>query len=188
MPRKYNPIDVNRVKELFYLSPTSPSGLRWKKARQRVKVDKEAGCKNKHGYWLVKMDGEKYLTSRIVFTIKYNRDPGNYVVDHQDFNKSNNQPENLRLLDNSESQKHRRPYGKSKYRGVYWHKRMNKWKAQIYVNGKSIHLGYYEIEEEAGLAYFLADELIEAGLPIDREEIKKKLNSENMARFLAQPQ
>jgi hypothetical protein len=181
--RKYSPIDVNRAKELFYLSRTSPSGLRHKKARQGVKVDKEAGSKKKNGYWNVMMDGKLYKVHRIVYAIYHNRDPGNFIVDHIDFNPSNNNPENLRLLNDSQSQKHRRPYGKSRFKGVYWNKQKKKWEVHIRVNGKIIYLGRYEIEEEAGLVFFLAEELREAGLPIDREEIKKQLNNENMARF-----
>ena len=184
MPRKYNAIDVERAKELFYLSRTSPSGLRHKKANSnRVKAGQEAGSQLKNGYWQVRIDGKFYYTHRIVYAIYHNRDPGEFVVDHQDFNKSNNNPENLRLLDNSESQRHRRPYGKSKYKGVSWNKKANKWQVVIRVNGKTIHLGFYDDEEKAGLAFFLAAELREAGLPIIREEIKKALNSENMARF-----
>jgi hypothetical protein len=169
--------------ELFYLSRTSPSGLRQKKARQGVKVGQEAGSQKKTGYWHVRMDGVMYKVHRIVYAIYHNSDPGNFLVDHIDFNPSNNNPENLRLVNESESQKHKRPYGKSKYKGVYWCKEAKKWRAKILVNGKHIRLGRYEIEEEAGLAFFLAEELREAGLPIIRKEIKKSLTKENMARF-----
>jgi hypothetical protein len=42
----------------------------------------------------------------------------------------------------------------SKYRGVNWYKRINKWVAQIGYDGKQYHLGYFEEEEEqAARAY-----------------------------------
>jgi outer membrane protein assembly factor BamD (BamD/ComL family) len=41
----------------------------------------------------------------------------------------------------------------SKYKGVAWHKRHKKWNAQIQINGKQKHLGYFTSEEEAALAY-----------------------------------
>jgi hypothetical protein len=41
----------------------------------------------------------------------------------------------------------------SKYRGVAWCKRNNKWTAQITYDGKRHHLGSFEDEEEAAKAY-----------------------------------
>ena len=40
--------------------------------------------------------------------------------------------------------------GTSKYTGVHFNKAMNKWHAQISIEGKSRHIGHYEREEEAG--------------------------------------
>ena len=39
------------------------------------------------------------------------------------------------------------------YKGVSWCNRSSKWLAQIQVNGKSYHLGYFTNEEKAALAY-----------------------------------
>lgn len=177
MARKYKPIDVERAKELFYLSKTSPSGLRWKvKKAQATKVDDIAGTQMKKGYWRVQMDGKRYITSRIVWAIKHNRDPGEFIVDHIDFNKSNNNPENLRLLDDSESCKHKRKANKStqsRFKGVSWCKKQKKWRAEIWVNGNKIYFGYFDIEEEAAEVARIAFELRDAGLPVIKEEILK---------------
>jgi len=43
--------------------------------------------------------------------------------------------------------------GSSKYTGVYFEKGMNKWKAQIMIEGIVRSIGYYEIEEEAAADY-----------------------------------
>ncbi len=43
--------------------------------------------------------------------------------------------------------------GKSKYRGVSFFKRDNKWQAKIKIDGKSKHLGLYETEIDAARAY-----------------------------------
>lgn len=43
--------------------------------------------------------------------------------------------------------------GSSKYRGVCWLKERKAWRARIEVNGKREHLGYFNTEEEAALAY-----------------------------------
>jgi len=45
---------------------------------------------------------------------------------------------------------------KSGFKGVYWHKRTNKWAATIRTNNKAMHLGVYEEKEEAVEAYFYA--------------------------------
>jgi hypothetical protein len=45
------------------------------------------------------------------------------------------------------------PRKSSKYRGVFWHKSSNKWRAQINYDSKQHALGYFEEEEEAARAY-----------------------------------
>lgn len=40
--------------------------------------------------------------------------------------------------------------------GVYWNKRDKKFKAQITINGKQIHLGYFNTSQEASIAYQVA--------------------------------
>ncbi|HFJ9284820.1 TPA: AP2 domain-containing protein [Bacillus toyonensis] len=41
----------------------------------------------------------------------------------------------------------------SKYKGVSWNKKCKKWKSTITSKGKMIHLGLYENEDDAALAY-----------------------------------
>lgn len=41
----------------------------------------------------------------------------------------------------------------SKYKGVTWDKGRNKWQSRIKKDGKSIYIGRYVSEEEAGRAY-----------------------------------
>eukprot|EP00985_Skeletonema_marinoi_P016258 scaffold8676_cov139-Skeletonema_marinoi.AAC.5 len=43
--------------------------------------------------------------------------------------------------------------GSSKYTGVSFHKRSNKWQAQIEIEGKTRRIGFYEDEEEAAVDY-----------------------------------
>jgi HNH endonuclease/AP2 domain len=74
-------------------------------------------------------------------------------IDHKDRNRLNNQRDNLRSATRQEQVQNttKRKNTASKYKGVSWWK--NKWKARIVINGKSIHLGYFDNEEDAARAY-----------------------------------
>lgn len=87
--------------------------------------------------------------------------PKGFEIDHLDQNKLNNRRQNLRIVEHSVNMKNRtcirmkdgKPYGKSKYKGVTYHKRNKKWYAQITVKGKNHYLGYYNNEEDAAEVY-----------------------------------
>lgn len=74
------------------------------------------------------------------------------VVDHIDNNTRNNNIENLQLVSTRENTS-RRKRGKSKYTGVSLGPRDEKWKAEIYINGKPNYLGLFDSEKEASNAY-----------------------------------
>jgi len=69
-------------------------------------------------------------------------------VDHIDGNPSNNHIENLRAVTQQEN-----CFNDHKAKGYSFNKRAGKWIAQIKLNGKSKHLGYFENEEDARQAY-----------------------------------
>lgn len=79
-----------------------------------------------------------------------------FEVDHINGNRLNNRRENLRIATRSQNASNRPKYyssGLSKYKGVRKVKGRSKWSARIFVDGKEIHLGQYETEEEAAMAY-----------------------------------
>ena len=41
----------------------------------------------------------------------------------------------------------------SGFRGVYWNKRVEKWRAYLSIKGKMVHLGYFDTPEEGAIAY-----------------------------------
>lgn len=73
-------------------------------------------------------------------------------VDHINRNKLDCRRENLRLATRSQNNvnKGKRKGTSSKYIGVRWHKRDQKWEAYCSINGKNKNLGYYDDEDEAG--------------------------------------
>ena len=77
-------------------------------------------------------------------------------VDHIDNNKLNNHFSNLQLLtarENTTKYFLQCTNKTSKYIGVGWHKRQNKWMVGIRINGKKKHLGVFKNEYEAHLCY-----------------------------------
>jgi hypothetical protein len=70
------------------------------------------------------------------------------VIDHIDGDKINNSVANLRIT-NQTGNAQNRPNAK----GYSFDKEKKKYKAQIKINKKSIHLGLYETEEEARQSY-----------------------------------
>ena len=76
-------------------------------------------------------------------------------VDHIDGSRTNNHWENLRYATHSENSRNMKRHtdGSSIYKGVCYNKALNKWQAQMHMNGKQKHLGFFEDEREAGEAY-----------------------------------
>lgn len=76
-------------------------------------------------------------------------------VDHFDSNGLNNQRCNLRTATRSQNCANRVSFknSTSKYKGVGWVKRQNKWHAKIRKNGQVKHLGFFDNENEAAMVY-----------------------------------
>jgi hypothetical protein len=81
--------------------------------------------------------------------------PRSLKVDHINGNTLDNRRSNLRIVDDSVSNINRRMFSNntSGYRGVSYAKDVNKWRASIKKNGKTIVCGYYATAREAALAY-----------------------------------
>jgi len=82
-------------------------------------------------------------------------------VDHRDqhkffcFKVVDNRRENLRNVTTSQNlHNQRKQVGcSSRFKGVVWRKRGEKWQAQIMINRRQIHLGLFTSQEEAAHAY-----------------------------------
>ena len=74
-------------------------------------------------------------------------------VDHIDNCRTNNNIENLRIVNTSENQQNR-PLSK----GYHWNKKLQKYQAEIGINYKKFYLGLYDTIEEARDAYLNAKE------------------------------
>ena len=67
-----------------------------------------------------------------------------YVIDHKDGNPLNNLNENLRFATVSQN-----IMNSKNTKGIFWDKSKNKWIAQLVINRKHIHLGYFTNKSDA---------------------------------------
>ncbi|MBN2271732.1 MAG: HNH endonuclease [Sedimentisphaerales bacterium] len=81
--------------------------------------------------------------------------PPGMVCDHKNHNTLDNRKGNLRICTPAQNQYNQLPRdgGTSRYKGVRWHKDNCKWQAAIGYNSRLIHIGYYEYEADAAIAY-----------------------------------
>lgn len=78
-----------------------------------------------------------------------------FEVDHRDRNGLNNQRANLRVCTHKQNAVNRGGFKNqtSKHKGVYFHKRDGNWRGGIKNNGITIHLGMFDNETDAAIAY-----------------------------------
>ena len=111
--------------------------------------------KIRHGYYQCSIGMKKYYHHRVVYWVHYpdwniHDNSHDNVIDHIDGNPSNNHISNLRVATQGENMQN------STAKGYTYDKINKKWRSNIKVNGKIIHLGRFETEEEAHEAYIKA--------------------------------
>jgi hypothetical protein len=111
---------------------------------------------NSRGYYRVvflSCQGKKSMKGvhRLVAETFLENPDGKECVDHIDNNKLNNNISNLRFATIRENNQNASisKTNTSGYKGVDFHKQNNKWRASIYFDCKSKHLGYFDTIEEA---------------------------------------
>ena len=79
-------------------------------------------------------------------------------ADHRDGNGLNNRRYNLRICSRQQNCYNKRPQqgGTSRFKGVSWSRKVNKWQAYIGFNNKGIYLGYYSDQQVAAIRYDMA--------------------------------
>jgi hypothetical protein len=116
---------------------------------------KTVGHLNLKGYIEIRFKGKTYQGHRIAYALGHNTLDIPPALDHINCDRSDNRITNLRPATYQENSCNKKKKTKttSKYKGVSWYWRHQKWQAQIRHKGKSIYLGYYHSEEEAHAAY-----------------------------------
>lgn len=99
------------------------------------------------------INGKKKLQQMHRFILRL--DQVGMHVDHIDANGLNNTKHNLRLCTHSQNQQNmQKPKNNtSGFKGVSWNKRDQKWRANITINHKNIHIGRFDTIFDAANAY-----------------------------------
>lgn len=124
--------------------------LYWKrKPSKSLPIGIKAGCNDKDGYLMVSLDNKIYKVHRLIFMMFHGYFP--LVVDHIDGNKQNNKIENLRGCTKAENSWNSKKHfdNKSGVKGVYFHKKSNKWMARCTANKKTNYLGLFDSLNDA---------------------------------------
>lgn len=119
--------------------------LLWKEKRRGSKIGAVAGSFANNGYIQVMYDYKQNLAHRIVWQMFNGPIPEGMQIDHINHDRSDNRIENLRLVSNLENHRNKSisKNNTSGFVGVRWHKKHQKWIANIKIKGKLIHLGLF---------------------------------------------
>lgn len=106
-------------------------------------------------YIVLKLDGRQYYGHRLAWLYtKGEWPPG--LLDHDDRNKKNNIFANLKLASkqvNALNRMEASSHSRTKTLGAWRQAGTKKFRSQITINGKSVHLGYFDTAEQANAAY-----------------------------------
>lgn len=114
-----------------------------------------AGSIQNNGYRVIRIDGRLYLAGRLAFLWMRGRWP-KLLVDHENRNRDDNSWLNLREANyrqNGANQRNRAPVKGVRYRSDLISR---PYSAQIKVDQRYIHLGYFSTAEQAHAAYMTA--------------------------------
>jgi hypothetical protein len=112
---------------------------------QDVLAGKPAFITNVNGYLNATIDGERYQAPRVAFKMVHGRDPLG-EVDHINGDRSDNRVCNLREVTASENRRNAAcpRTNTSGIVGVSYRADKRRWRANITLNNRAVHLGYFD--------------------------------------------
>lgn len=138
-----------RLQELLTYDPNTGVFVWQKRTSNRVKLGHICSCLDKHGYIVIRLDGKLYKSHQLAWLYAY----GVFAkeLDHINQIRNDNRLVNLRQATRSQQMHNAGPLknNTSGVKGVSWDKRVRKWHARIWINGKCQCLGFFETLETA---------------------------------------
>jgi len=147
-----------RLKELLHYDPVTGIPT-WKVFRRHnANIGDVAGYINKRGYRIISIDDHPYKASRLAYLYMTGNFPSE-EIDHENRIKHDDSWGNLRPLSRLGNNLNRgiMANNTSDVTGVYWNKKLSKWRSAINVNYKYIHLGYFKDKIDAVVARWEAE-------------------------------
>jgi hypothetical protein len=163
---KTQTIDIAELKKTFRLNNEGRLERLYTHPGTCTQLGVESGtwmlCSEKPSgrYVNVNWNGKMFRAHRIIWALTNGKDPGELTVDHANGVKTDNRPENLRLATMRQQSQNRCVHRAGHLVGSYWQKLVKKWEAQISIDGKSRHLGFFDTAEEAHTVYLHATAVI----------------------------
>lgn len=110
-----------------------------------------------------KIDGKRM--GHIFMHRLINKTPDGFDTDHINRNKLDNRKENLRTVTRGQNEinKNIRKDNTSGVKGVVWNKNMGRWMVRVWVDNKSIFLGYFKNLNDASKARLRGENKYYAG-------------------------
>ena len=140
--------------------------LTWRQDHSsRARAGGQAGKPRSRGYGGVQIDGVKYPVHKLVIYWYSGLYPYE-DVDHRDGDRSNNRLRNLRCagpLLNAQNRRKPSKNNKTGFLGVAFCKSTRRYRVQILVERKKIHVGRYDTPEAAHAAYLAAKRTYHSG-------------------------
>ena len=136
-------MDPTKLRELLTYDPVSGVFIR-KKGQGPAKAGDRMGHIRRNGRRYIMCNGERIPCSHLAWLWMRGEWPPHYVA-HKNGNQDDDRWLNLTLI---------KP--KRKYDGAYLEKWGNEWQAKIVINGRGVHLGFYQTPEEALAVYRVA--------------------------------
>ena len=142
-----------RLKEVLHYDPATGHFTWIAMTSQRIAIGDRAGVVGPTGYILIGVDCGKYGAQRLAFLYMNGHFPRGRA-DHIDGNPSNNAWANLRDVSHQANIQNMTRASKNNKLGVLGvHKRGNRYRASIAVNGGTKKIGSFRTLEEASAAY-----------------------------------
>lgn len=177
MSNKRKPIDVDEVKKTFRIRNGNLERLNYNYPNGKWTV--VANRKNQNGgYCRVSLNGGLVMYQNIIWILSTGKDiPESMEIDHINGNKLDNRIENLRVVSHRINGQNMKVHRDGQLVGCAFCKCVKRYKPQIQINSKLIHLGYFETKKEAHEAYTIACEHIKSYVDNEsfRELIKKEM-------------
>lgn len=150
---------LDLLNKLFQYEPATGTIIYRISVGKKIKAGQKAGTVSNRGYLsiAITINGKsiRFQAHRLIWYIMTSSDPNELQIDHIDGDKLNNKFSNLRLATQTQNMRNRgvNKKSKSQLKGAQWRKDKQKWCAQITVNQKVKHLGYFPTPELAHMAY-----------------------------------